>query len=219
MDLTVIIPARNEEFLNRTIQDVLEHSKANTEVIAVLDGYLPNPPLKSDPRITIIYNPVSVGQRAAANQAAKLAKGKYVMKIDAHVAFDDGFDVKMLEAFKETGDDVTMIPVMRNLHCFDWVCSEGHRRYQSTSGACETCGKPTIKDIVWYPKPSPATHSFRFDKTMHFQYFSEYSKRPEVQKGILLNGQYNLDLRESMSIQGSCFMITKEKYFELDICS
>src|SRR3990167_7189190 len=133
MDLTVIIPARNEEFLNRTIQDVLEHSKANTEVIAVLDGYLPNPPLKSDPRITIIYNPVSVGQRAAANQAAKLAKGKYVMKIDAHVAFDDGFDVKMLEAFKETGDNVTMMPVMRNLHVFDWVCLDGHRRYQSPS--------------------------------------------------------------------------------------
>ena len=207
MDLTVIIPARNEEFLNRTIQDVLEHSKANTEVIAVLDGYLPNPPLKSDPRITIIYNPVSVGQRAAANQAAKLAKGKYVMKIDAHVAFDDGFDVKMLEAFKETGDNVTMMPVMRNLHVFDWVCLDGHRRYQSPSGACETCGKPTRKDIVWIPKKSPATHSFRFDKTMHFQYWGEWSKNQTE------------DLRETMSIQGSCFMLTREKYFELDICS
>jgi len=207
MDLTVIIPARNEEFLNRTIQDVLEHSKANTEVIAILDGYLPNPPLKPDSRVTIIYNPVAQGQRAAANQAAKLAKGKYVMKIDAHVALDDGFDVKMLEAFKEVGDNVTMMPMMRNLHCFDWVCLEGHRRYQSPSGVCEECGKPTIKDIVWFPKPSPTTHSFRFDKTMHFQYWGEWSK---TQTG---------DLRETMSIQGSCFMLTREKYFELDICS
>jgi len=206
-DLTVIIPARNEEFLDRTIQDVLEHSKANTEVIAILDGYLPNPPLKPDPRITIIYNPVSVGQRAAANQAAKLAKGKYLMKIDAHVAFDDGFDVKMLEVFKETGDNVTMMPIMRNLHAFDWVCPDGHRRYQSPSGACETCGKPTRKDIVWIAKKSPATHSFRFDKTMHFQYWGEWSK---TQSG---------NLRETMSIQGSCFMLTREKYFELDICS
>src|SRR3990167_5375347 len=219
MDLSILIPARNEEFLGRTIQDVLEHSKANIEVIAILDGYLPDPPLKPDPRVTVIYNPVAVGQRAGANQAAKIAKGKYVMKIDAHVAFDDGFDQKMLDAFKETGDNVTMIPVMRNLHAFDWVCPEGHRRYQSPSGPCEECRKPTIKDVVWFPKPSPATHSFRFDKTMHFQYFSEYSKRPEVQKGIETNGVYNSDLRESMSIQGSCFMITKEKYFELDICS
>lgn len=207
MDLTIIIPARNEEFLGRTIQDLLEHSKANTEIIAILDGYLPDPPLPVSDKVKVIYNPVSVGQRAGANQAAKLAKGKYIMKVDAHCAFDDGFDVKMLEAFKETGDNVTMIPVMRNLHCFDWICEDGHRRYQSPSGVCEKCGKPTTKDIVWFPKPSPATHSFRFDKTMHFQYWGEWSK---TQVG---------DLRETMSIQGSCFMLTKEKYFELDICS
>src|SRR3990167_10008458 len=224
MDLSILIPARNEEFLGRTIQDVLEHSKANIEVIAILDGYLPNPPLKPDPRVTVIYNPVAVGQRAGANQAAKLAKGKYLIKIDAHVALDDGFDLKMLEAFKEVGDNVTMIPVMRNLHVFDWVCPDGHeyRHYQGRSdvgGNCDKCGKKCIKDIVWIPKKSPATHAFRFDKTMHFQYYSEYSKRPEVQKGIEINGVYNPDLRESMSIQGSCFMLTKEKYFELDICS
>ena len=207
IDLTVMIPARNEEFLGKTIEECLKNIRGNTEIIAILDGYLPDPPLKPDPRVTIIYNPVAVGQRGATNQAVKIAKGKYVMKIDAHVALDEGFDVKMLEAFKETGDNVTMIPVMRNLHVFDWVCPDGHRRYQSQSGVCETCKKPTTKDIVWIPKKSPATHSFRFDKTMHFQYWGEWSK---TQTG---------DLRESMSIQGSCFMLTKEKYIELDICS
>lgn len=206
-DLSVLIPARNEEFLDRTIQDVLQHSKGNTEVIVILDGYLPNPGLTFDPRITVIYNPVAVGQRAGTNQAAKIAKGKYVMKLDAHVALDDGFDIKMLDAFKEVGDNVTMIPVMRNLHAFDWVCPDGHRRYQGPSGVCKDCGKPTTKDVVWIPKKSPATHSFRFDKTMHFQYWGEWAK---TQTG---------DLRETMSIQGSCFMLTKEKYFELDICS
>jgi len=218
-DLTIIIPARNEEFLGRTIQDILENSTGNTEIIAILDGYLPDPPLPVSDRVMVIYNPEALGQRAAANQGARIAKGKYIMKVDAHCAFDKGFDTKMLDAFKETGDNVTMIPVMRNLHVFDYICEEGHRRYQSPSGVCETCGKPTVKDVVWFPKPSPATHSFRFDKTMHFQYFSEYSKRPEVQRGIEINGVFNKDLRETMSIQGSCFMITKEKYFELDICS
>lgn len=218
--LSVLIPARNEEFLGRTIQDVLEHSKANTEVIVILDGYLPNPPLNPDSRLTIIYNPKSVGQRGATNQAAKLAKGKYVMKLDAHVALDDGFDVKMLEAYQKLDDNVTMIPSMRNLHCFDWVCSDGHRRYQGQSGPCETCGKPTTKDIVWIPKKSPVTFTFRFDKTMHFQYYGELAKRPENIKGALCNdGTYDTNLRETLSIQGSCFMLTKEKYFELDICS
>ena len=206
--LTVLIPSRNEEFLDRTIQDLLKNIEGNTEIIAILDGYLPNPPLTQlDPRVTLIYNPQSKGQRAATNQAAKLAKGKYVMKIDAHVAFDKGFDVKMLEAFKETGDNVTMIPVMRNLHVFDWVCENGHRRYQGRSDTgCQECHSKEHKEIVWIAKSSPQSKAFRFDKTMHFQYWGEWAN---MQKG---------DLTETMSIQGSCFMLTKEKYFALDIC-
>jgi glycosyltransferase involved in cell wall biosynthesis len=243
MDLSILIPARNEEFLARTIQDILENSEGNTEIIAILDGYLPDPPLKPDPRITIIYNPVAMGQRAATNQAAKIARGKYVMKVDAHCAFDKGFDRKMLEAYAEIGDDnITMIPLMKNLHMFDWICPEGHRRYQGLSGGCNwifkdnqwvycekgsseqnkypVCGKPTTKDVVWIAKRSPNSFTFRFDKTMHFQYFGELAKRPENIKGVLTkNGTYNERYRETMSIQGSCFMCTKEKYFELDLCS
>lgn len=220
IDLSVLIPARNEEFLGRTIDDVLSHVKANTEIIAILDGYLPDPPIHPDPRVTIIYNPVAVGQRAAAKQAAKIAKGKYIMKIDAHVAVDDGFDVKMLEAFKKLDDNVTLVPAMRNLHVFDWVCEEGHRRYQGNSGPCNDCGKPTKKDVVWIPKKSPVTFTFRVDKTMHFQYFGELAKRPENIKGALCNdGTFDTNLRETFSIQGSCFMLTRERYLSLDIDS
>jgi hypothetical protein len=198
---------RNEEFLGRTIQDLFEHIEANTEVIVILDGYLPNPPLTQvDKRLTIIYHSESVGQRVASNEAAKLAKGKYVMKVDAHCAFDQGFDRKMLEAFKEVGDDVTMAPGMRNLHAFDWVCKNGHRRYQGPSGKCSQCGEPTIKDVVWIPKTNPFSTAYRFDKTMHFQYWGEYKKMQTT------------DIAESMSLQGSCFMCTKAKYFELGLC-
>jgi len=126
----------------------------------------------------------------------------------------------MIKAMEELGENTTLIPLMRNLHVFDWVCSSGHRRYQSPSGACETCGLPTIKDIVWFPKPSPRTFTFRFDKTLHFQYFSELAKRPENIKGALkLDGSYDTNYRETMSIQGSCYMATREKYLELDLTS
>ena len=218
-DLSIIIIGRNEEFMGRTIEDVLEHTSDKTEIIAVLDGYLPDPPFKPNPRVTIIYNPIPIGQRGAVNQGVRLSKSKYVMKLDAHCAVDENFDTKMIDAMEQIGDDVTLIPIMRNMHIFDWVCEEGHRRYQSPSGVCETCGKPTVKDVVWFPKPSPATHSFRFDKTLHFQYFSEYSKRPEVQRGIEINGAFNKDFRETMSIQGSCYMTTRQKYLELDLTS
>ena len=205
MDLSIIIPARNEEWLSRTIQDVLEHTSDKTEVIAILEGYMPDPPLPVSDRVTVIYNVEPKGQRAACNQGVKLSKSKYVMKLDAHCAVDENFDTKMIEAMEELGDDVTLIPNMKNLHVFDWICEEGHRRYQSPSGKCEKCGKPTKKDVVWRPKPSPNNVAFRFDKTMHFQYWGAWqNKHPE-------------DFVETLSIQGSCYMATREKYLELGL--
>ena len=41
--LSVIIPSRNEVFLQQTIDDVLRNAVGEIEVIAVLDGYWPEP--------------------------------------------------------------------------------------------------------------------------------------------------------------------------------
>lgn len=203
INLSILIPARNEMFLSRTIEDILEHMEGDTEIIAVLDGQWADPPVHDHDRLTLIYHSESIGQRAAINEAAKMADGKYLMKVDAHCAFDQGFDVKLMADIQP---DWTMTPVMRNLHAFDWVCPDGHRRYQGPSGKCQECGKPTEMDIVWFGKPNPQSTAFRFDKQMHFQYWREYKKR---QKG---------DLVESMSLQGSCFLVTRDKFFELELC-
>ncbi len=64
------------------------------------------------------------------------------------------------------------------------------------------------KDIVWIPKKRPESRSYCFDSEPHFQYFNDYVKRPG----------FGGDLTESMSIQGSCFMLTREKYWSLNIC-
>lgn len=190
-------------FLQKTIDDILCNAEADTEVIAVLDGQWPVEPIPDHPRLTLIHHSTSIGQRAATNEAARLSEAKYVMKVDAHCAFDKGFDVKMLAVMQ---DDWTQIPVMRNLHAFDWVCAHGHRRYQGPSGPCAKCGEPTVMDVVWIAKKNPQSTAYRFDKMLHFQYWNEYKKQ---QQG---------DLVESMSIQGSCFMVTRKKYFELDLC-
>lgn len=203
IDLSIIIPARNEMFLGRTIQDITEHAESDYEVVAVLDGAWPFEPIPQHERVTIIHVPESIGQRAAMNLAARVARGKYIMKCDAHCAFDQGFDVKMLADMQP---DWTMVPVMRNLHAFDWVCPNGHRRYQGPSGACEQCGEPTTMDVVWIAKANPQSTAYRFDNTLHFQYWNEYKAR---QSG---------DLVESMSIQGSCFLVTRDKYFGLGLC-
>lgn len=206
-NLSILIPARNEIFLARTIEDILKNIEGDTEVIAVMDGYWAEPPVPQHERVTVIHVPESIGQRAATNMACKLSKAKYVMKVDAHCAFDKGFDAKMLEAIAGH-DDWTMAPLMRNLHAFDWVCPEGHRRYQSPSGPCRECGKETTRDVVWIAKESPKSFSYCFDPTPHFQYFGEFSKRPEGQG----------DITPSMSLQGSCFMMSRDRYWELNVC-
>ena len=131
-DLSVIIPARHEMFLARTVENILKNKRGKTEVIVGLDGEWADPPLTDHPDLTILYYGESIGQRAIINQCVKLSKAKYVMKIDAHCVVDEGFDVKMMSEMK---DNYTMIPVLYNLYGFDWVCPDGHKRYQSPSGS------------------------------------------------------------------------------------
>jgi hypothetical protein len=202
-DLSILIPARNEMFTARTVQDIIEKKRGRTEVIVGLDGAWSDPGIEDHPDVRIVYQPIAIGQRAMTNKLARLSSAKYVMKVDAHCAFDEGFDVKLMEPMQ---DDWTTVPTMKNLHAFDWVCPDGHRRYQGPSGPCQECGKETTRDVIWYAKPSPNSTSYRFDKTLKFQYFGEYKAK---QKG---------DLVESMSLQGSAFMLTRDKYWELNIC-
>lgn len=121
-ELSILIPARQEQFLAKTVEDILSNKNDFTEIIVVLDGAWADPPIESHQDLTIVYNHVSVGQRAATNQACKLSSAKYVAKTDAHCSFDKDFDKKLIDGFKEVGDNVVMVPVMRNLWAFDWKC-------------------------------------------------------------------------------------------------
>ena len=206
MDLSVIIPARNEMFLANTIRSVLENMEGHTEAIVVLDGYWPDEPLPLHPRLNVIRFPESVGQRAATNAGATVSRAKYVMKLDAHCAVGPGFDTIMMEDMQP---DWTMVPLMYNLHVWDWVCAGcGHRTYQGpTPEKCAECGHAVIeREMVWKAKPSPKTTAMRFDRDLRFQYWSAYKKRQEG------------DLVETMSLLGACWMIERERYHELNIC-
>ncbi|MCS7092140.1 MAG: glycosyltransferase [Patescibacteria group bacterium] len=224
-ELSILIPARNEMFLARTIEDILKNIEADTEIIAVLDGAWANPPIPQHERVNVVFLPQSVGQRAATNIACKLSRAKYVMKVDAHCAFDKGFDRKMIEAFQKTKDNVTMVPIMRNLWAFDWKCLKcGKKWYQGpTPTKCqETNYKGTgipcdstkfTRKIMWIGKPNPQSTSYCFDSTPHFQYFEDYKHRE-----IYIKDKKEKGLTETMSLQGSCWMLTREKYWELNVC-
>ena len=214
-ELSILIPARNEMFLARTIQDILDNSEADTEIITVLDGQWADPGIPVNPKVEVIYHNHSIGQRAATNEAARVSSGKYIMKVDAHCAFDKGFDRVLLEDIE---DDMTIVPIMRNLHAFDWICKDcDWRQYQGpTPEKCGKCGSTNIeRDIVWIAKNSPQSTSYCFDTEPHFQYFNDYIKR--VRKEYESRGE-ELKLSETMSLQGSCFMTKRENYFDLNLC-
>jgi len=214
-DLSILIPARNETYLARTIEDITAHTEADTEVIATLDGQWTDPQIKQHPQVNVIFVPEAVGQRAATNLAAKLARGKYIMKVDAHCAFDQGFDRKMIEGFKITGDNVTMVPVMGNLHVFDWNCRDCNwKLYQGPDPEkCGECGSTNLrKKMVWQQRRGIHSTSYCFDAEPKFCYFEDYKHRPKYTE------DKKTGFTETMSLQGSCFMCTREKYWELNIC-
>lgn len=218
-DLSILIPARNEMFLGNTVEDILSNIEADTEIIVVLDGQWPIEPMKQHQRLTVVYLPESIGQRAATNLACKLSSAKYVAKCDAHCAFGKGFDRILLEDMQ---DDWTMVPAMHNLHAFNWRCAKcGNEWYQGPTptqclkalnakgnktepSGCD--GKEFERKIYWEPNKKPVSTAMRFDENLHFQYWQEYQKK---QPG---------DLVETMSILGAFWLLTREKYWELNIC-
>ena len=123
----------------------------------------------------------------------------------------------MLEAFKKTGDNVTMVPIMRNLWAYDWKCYHcGWKKYQGpTPQKCEQCGKSDRirRKMLWIGKRNPQSTSYCFDPTPHFQYFGDWKHRPQYEKN-----KKEKRLTETMSLQGSCWMLTREKYWELGVC-
>lgn len=205
-DLSVVIPARNEMFVDRTVADLIRNKRGNTEVIVGLDGEWANPPIKDHKDVTIYHVGESIGQRAMTNQLVRLSRAKYVMKIDGHCTVDEGYDVKMMSEMK---DNYTMIPIMYNLHAFDWLCTRcSHRSYQGpTPKECEKCKGPMVRDMVWKPRLGRKSEFYRFDTTLHFQYFGDLKKRYKPTDVLV----------DTFSAQGSCFMLTRDKYWELNI--
>lgn len=116
--LSVLIAARNEIYLEKTILDILSNAEGEIEIIVELDGYIPDPQIVTgDSRVIFIHHEKSIGQRACINHAASIAKGKYIMKLDAHCALDKGFDVKLAADCEESW---TVVPRMYNLDITTW---------------------------------------------------------------------------------------------------
>jgi len=204
--LDVILPARNEQFLHLTIKSILDNMRDDTNIIVVLDGYWPDPPINDDKRINIIHFTEPVGQRRATNLGARISGAKYIMKLDAHCIVDEGFDVKLM---KDCDKDWVVTPRLYNLHAFDRVCSKcNHSEYQGpTWEKCPKCGEPgtMVKDMKWAIRPRHRNDFYRFNKELQFKYWPKLGDRPESKA----------DIADTMSILGACMFCHRRRFFEI----
>ena len=222
-DLSIVIPARHEEWLSHTVKDILEKKRARTQVIAVLDGTWAEPPLEDHEDLVIIKLNEVHGQRGATNVGARLSRAKWIAKTDGHCCFDEGFDAKLLKAV-EGHDDWTITPAMKNLHAFNWMCDtcgmefyQGEKPAKCPSEMCQFSTEESTytKKVYFIPRDKspfmnnrgPTSTAYRFTPDrLQFKYFDAL-KRYQTE-----------EISETMSLQGSFFMISRERYFDLNIC-
>ena len=116
--VSVIIPGRCEQYFQQTIDYALKNATGDIEIIPVIDGYTPDPPLRiDDNRIKPIFLDKSIGQRAAYNLGVKKSTGKYIMKIDAHAMMKPGYD-EILQS--HCPPKTVVLPEMRRLNPHAW---------------------------------------------------------------------------------------------------
>lgn len=141
--VSIIIPSRNEKYLERTVNDVLSKAQGDIEVIVILDGY---DTTRVD-GVVYIHNKLPMGMRASIVSASKIAKGKFLMKLDAHCIVDEGFDIKLA---KDCQDNMVVIPRRHKLDEEKWEVKPEYIDYEH---------------FIYPPKFNPASlHGFRWDE-------------------------------------------------------
>jgi hypothetical protein len=188
--ISILIPARQEEYLNDTIEDVFAHAETEVEVLVGLDGWT-TPLGFPDKNIRVSFSPKPIGQRAMQNTLARMARGNYVMKLDAHCSLQQGFDRILLEHMDE---NTVATGCLHRLHTFDWVDEKGRRTYQDQKSQIK-------REKVWKILPQPFETSFVFGTNC-----------------ISVAGNTRNFPRETMSLQGSLFCVSRTKYWHWNLC-
>jgi len=124
--VSIIVPARNERYLSKTVDDLFAKATGEIEVIVVLDGPTEFELPKERPNLKFITKVVAEGLRPAIKDASNMATGKYILKMDAHSMLSPGFD----EVLKKDCEDNWV--VVSRYYALDpeaWVI--GDKKYYS----------------------------------------------------------------------------------------
>lgn len=181
--VSIIIPSCKEVFLTKTINDLISKARGEVEVIAVLDGYWPEPiglaPLPEHKNLIVLHRGRQMGMRASINAAAAVAKGEFLMKCDAHCMFEEGYD-EILKA--DCDDNWIVIPRRHSLDAENWKIDQNGKSPRDYHFLCfPQIGKP-------------------HDNGMHGV---EWPQRGRERSAP----EYDID--DTMSFQGSCWFMKK----------
>lgn len=117
--ISLIIPSRQERWLDKTIEEARTKFKGEYEIIVTLDGGQKS---ELPEGVRYIKNEEPKGMRTAINQAVAVAEGDYLMKLDAHCMLDEGIDLKLL---KEHKPKWVQIPRRKRLDAHKWELIQG----------------------------------------------------------------------------------------------
>lgn len=185
--LSVLIPSRNDQYLQKTIDDLFAKAEGEIEIIVTLDGYWPEQKLKDHPKLKIIHQGMqhsNRGMRAGINAAAEISRGNYLMKIDEHCMVDQGFDKKLMT---DCEDNWVVIPRRFRLEPETWMLIED--------------GRPPI-DYMYLACPF-----VRPDDVLYGLHGCIWKERTTENSDILID--------DTMSWQGSCWFMKKSLWDKL----
>lgn len=183
--ISIIIPARNEQYLHKTINDLILNATGVIEIIAIIDGvWPPDEEIVELPNVHYIQFGKARGMRAAINAGVALAKGEYILKIDAHCMVSQGYDTDLV---KDCEDNWVVIPRRYRLDPEQWKFTEVTKH-------------PV--DYMYLAHPE--------DPTVWGGKSLQGKEWKEMNKGLTHNLEKIDDL---MTFQGSCWFM-KKSYFE-----
>lgn len=188
MKLSVIIPHRVPDYLNKTIYDLLQKAKGEIEIIVVCDGVWPAEIIEDDRVIYIHHGTVhdSPGMRESINKGVSIASGDYLMKIDEHCMVSEGFDVQLIS---DAQDDWLQVPRRYRLDPDKWENIED--------------GRPPI-DYMYIEYPflvRSKTNPEYFDSTQGL-HGNKWDEMTLAKQDVLID--------DLMTTQGSCWFIPKK---------
>lgn len=188
--VSIVIPSRNEIFLQKTIEELLLKARDDIEIIAVLDGYYPpKEEIVDDKRVIYLHKGQAEGMRPGINSAVAIASGKYIMKIDAHCMVAEGFDVT-LKADCET--NWVVIPRRKRLDAELWMVQDARKpdvdyEYLSFPDNPADFGGPGLNGRIWT------------DRILE----------------RMTDNKYDID--DNMSFQGSCWFMHKSHFYDMEL--